>query len=77
MHLLPTGLVPLDLAFTIENEAVHHELWIAGDDHSPLTESKRWKAVYLYATEGREPPWEWSGPMVGSVPLSALLNGPP
>ena len=69
MTLLPTGNVPIQVSL----ECVGGQLsWLAevGRIDSrwlQLSDSKRWNAVYLYATGGRDAPqWEWEGQYRGS-----------
>ncbi|MBO6939893.1 MAG: hypothetical protein JJ863_33280 [Deltaproteobacteria bacterium] len=71
MYVLPSGLLPLEIELTRKGNEVHYEMWIGHDDSS---ESRRSTALYLYATEGYDPPWGWSEPMVGAVPVSALVR---
>lgn len=72
MYVLPSGLLPLEIELTRKGNEVHYEMWIG--DAGSCSESKRWSALYLYATEGYPPPWDWSEPMVGTISVSALIG---
>jgi len=70
MSLLPSGSVPM----VVHVEAAAAGLaWTADigrgdDDWRALSESKKWKRVYLYASGDRnEPGWTWSEKCRGTV----------
>lgn len=68
-YILPSGKLPIDAEFRLTSGAVEYRILVGSDDEAwgALTESKRWKAVYLYATEGAEPEWNWDLPVEGSL----------
>ena len=66
-YFLPSSLLPLEASFTIENREISYRVRLGLEDKTwhDLTKQKRWKAVYLYATEGHEPVWNWGEPVSG------------
>ena len=70
-YFLPTSLIPLKAGFQSENGEIAYQVRLGLDDDAwrTLTNKKRWSAVYLNATEGYEPKWNWSEPLVGVLPL--------
>lgn len=66
-HVLPSSLLPLEVSFQVANDGISYLVLLGSDDRvwNGLTESKRWKAVYLYATEEHEPQWNWNQPLEG------------
>jgi hypothetical protein len=69
MWILPSSKLPIDVKLRFDNGKIEYRILVGSDDErwAGLTESKRWKAVYLYATEGTEPLWNWDGPVQGSL----------
>lgn len=70
MTLLPTGSVPIAVNIKADETGlawsaragIQDEHWLA------LSGSKRWNAVYLYATgEREEPRWQWGQEQMGRV----------
>jgi hypothetical protein len=62
MTILPTGELPLEVELSREPNGARYLLRVGLVDerwHS-LSESKRWKSVYLYATQDRDIDWTWS-----------------
>ncbi|HJK96000.1 MAG TPA: hypothetical protein RMF84_02205 [Polyangiaceae bacterium LLY-WYZ-14_1] len=72
MTLLPAGELPVEVSLSMESDGTHYHVQTAEADEgwAALSESKRWKAVYWYATEGRPPPWTWCEPLSGRDPAS-------
>lgn len=67
MTVLPTNELPLEVEFWTESNQMRYRLRVGLVDerwHS-LSESKRWKSVYLYATQGLDMAWTWSDPILG------------
>ncbi len=69
MWVLPPNKLPIDAEFLYDNGVIGYRILVGSDDErwAALTESKRWKVVYLYATEGAEPQWNWDRPVEGSL----------
>lgn len=59
--------LPIDAVFHVDGDAITYRILVGSDDETwrALTESKRWKAVYLYATEKSESVWNWNNPIEG------------
>lgn len=68
-YVLPSSKVPIDAEFRLASGAIEYRILVGfdGETWDALTESKRWKAVYLFATEGAEPEWNWDQPVEGSL----------
>ena len=66
-YVLPNSVLPLEASFSIENGNIVYRVLLGSDDGKwgDLTDSKRWNAVYLYATEGDGPRWNWRSPIEG------------
>jgi hypothetical protein len=69
MTVLPSGELPMELELSRESNATRYWMRICLVDEcwSSLSESKRWKAVYLYATQGQDLDWPWSQPISGEL----------
>jgi hypothetical protein len=69
MTVLPSGELPMELEFSRESNATRYRLRMSLVDEGwySLSESKRWKAVYLYATQGRDLDWPWAEPISGQL----------
>ena len=67
-YFLPSSKLPIDVEFRIADDAVEYKILIGSDDDvwKGLTDSKSWKAVYMYAVEGAEPSWNWDDLIEGS-----------
>jgi len=67
MHVLPTGELPLEVELSREPASTRYRLRIGiGDARwEALSHSKRWNAVYLYASGERAEEWAWSEPVSG------------
>jgi len=64
----PYGLVPMKAKFrNLPDGAISYKVLLGkvGPAWEQLSEKKRWAAVYLHATEGYAPPWEWDQPLKG------------
>jgi hypothetical protein len=70
MHVLPTGELPIEVELSGELHSIRYWVRIGMDDDrwGSLTDSKRWKAVYLYANGARDEAWHWSQPISGCFP---------
>jgi len=68
-YVLPSGELPIDAEFRLSDGSVDYRILvgIADDPWDSFSESKRWKAVYAYATDGAEPKWDWDRPVVGTL----------
>jgi hypothetical protein len=69
MTVLPADDLPLEVEFSTESNETRYLVRVGLVDerwHS-LSESKRWKSVYLYATQGRDIDWTWSEPISGQL----------
>jgi len=66
-YILPRSLLPLEASFRKGNGSISYRVFLGSEDKPwhGLTSKKRWAAVYLYATEGYEPQWNWSEPQEG------------
>lgn len=66
-YVLPSSILPIDAQFRFSNGSVEYRILVGSDDETwgALSESKRWKAVYLYATEGAKSDWNWDHPVKG------------
>ena len=68
-YVLPSSELPVDAEFRFVGDAVEYRILVGtdGDAWDALSESQRWKAVYVYATEGAEPKWSWDRPVEGTL----------
>lgn len=68
-YVLPSSQLPIDAEFHLSGGAVDYRVLVGVDNElwASLSDSRRWKAVYAYATEGVAPKWDWAGPVVGSL----------
>ena len=66
---MPSSQLPVDAKFRFADGTIEYRILVGSDDEiwDALTESKRWKAVYLFATEGAEPNWNWNQLVEGSL----------
>jgi hypothetical protein len=69
MTILPSDDLPLELELSRESNGARYLLRIglADERWQSLSESKRWKSVYLYATQDRDVDWTWSEPLSGHL----------
>ena len=68
MALLPGGSVPIAINVRAHQDGLAWSAQVGREDEDwlALSESKRWKSVYLYASgELQEPRWTWSSPYQG------------
>lgn len=67
--VLPPNELPIDAQFRQVDGSIEYRVLVGTDDDEwrRLSESKRWKAVYAYATAGTEPSWNWDSPVVGRL----------
>ncbi|MCB0719814.1 MAG: hypothetical protein KDD65_15310 [Bacteroidetes bacterium] len=66
-HVLPVGELPVEFELTRQGQSTRYQARVGVDDDRwrSLTESKRWKAVYLHATSGRDEDWNWAAAISG------------
>lgn len=66
-YVLPSSELPIEASFRFASGVIEYQILVGSDDKvwSSRTESKRWNAVYQYATEGTEPEWNWGPPITG------------
>jgi hypothetical protein len=76
MHVLPTGELPLEVELSREPALTRYRLRMGiGDARwDALSHSKRWKAVYLYASGERDEEWTWSEPVSGCLADPQLVE---
>jgi hypothetical protein len=69
MDVLPGGELPLEVELSKEHGATRYWIRIGIEDAhwDSLSDSKRWKAVYLYASGKRDKDWTWSEPISGCL----------
>ena len=69
MYVLPRSELPFEVELTSDIGATQYwvRVGIADDFWKSLTESKRSKAVDLYASRERDEVWSWSEPVSGRV----------
>jgi hypothetical protein len=66
-YVLPTGEIPVEIEFTQDSGSVSYSIrkGIEDPEWASLSDSKRWNAVYLYATGQHDERWTWSEPASG------------
>lgn len=69
MHVLPHGELPVEVTLSAGAEGVRYRLQIGTGDSrwESLSDAKRWKAVYLYASGERDEIWTWATPITGCL----------
>jgi len=69
MTILPADDLPLEVDVSRDSNGARYLLRIGLADERwySLSESKRWKSVYLYATQDRNVDWTWSEPVSGQL----------
>jgi hypothetical protein len=70
MALLPSGSIPIAISILGKPETLAWSVRLGeeNDEWRSLSESKRWKKFYLYATgSASEPPWSWGKQYRGFV----------
>jgi hypothetical protein len=67
MHILPKGESPVEIDLSMQGQSIHYQLRFGdqSDQLAAMSESKRWKAMYLYAGGDADPVWVWSEEMSG------------
>jgi hypothetical protein len=63
MTLLPSGSVPIAVNVTRHQDGIAWSAQVGREDYEwlALSESKRWKTIYLYAScDLQEPRWTWN-----------------
>ena len=70
-YFLPSSLIPLEATFQSVNDGISYRVFLGSEDEvwHGLTKKKRWSAVYLFATEGYDPQWNWDQPLDGLLRL--------
>ncbi|MEN7342990.1 MAG: hypothetical protein AAAFM81_08595 [Pseudomonadota bacterium] len=66
-YVLQSSAVLIETILKFDEGVVKYEIRVGIDDAlwRSLSESKRWKVVYLYASEGAEPTWTWGATIEG------------
>ena len=68
MHILPAGERPLEVDLCREGGSIRYRLRVGMDARwNSLSDSKRWKAVYIYASGERDEEWTWSEPIASCL----------
>ena len=69
MHVLPAGELPIEVELSRDVGSTRYRLRIGVGDArwDSLSDSKRWNAVYLYASGERDEEWTWSEPISGCL----------
>jgi hypothetical protein len=69
MHVLPRGLLPVEVTLSKDPRGTQYRVQIGTGDSQweSLSDSKRWGAVYLYASGERDEEWAWSKPISGCL----------
>lgn len=74
MYVLGTGEfeLPMEVELSKQRGSISYSVRIGINDARwrLLTDSKRWKAVYLYSIGEREEEWNWSEPVSGAMAYS-------
>ena len=72
MYVLPGSEFPVEVELSRQRGSIGHVVRVGADDArwNSLSESKRWKAVYLYATGEQDEGWTWSEPVTGVLPYA-------
>jgi hypothetical protein len=70
MHVLPSCELPIEFELIREPRSTRYWLRIGMDDSrwGSLSDSKRWKVVYLHAQGKSDEEWNWSQPVSGCLP---------
>jgi hypothetical protein len=70
IYLLPTGERALEVEFNRGDGSAFYQIRVGIEDAKwrSLSDSKRWNAVYLYATGEGDEQWVWSEPIRGTLP---------
>jgi hypothetical protein len=65
VYVLPTGEFPLEIELARDHGSTTYWLRMGTEDAqwASLSDSKRWNAVYLYATGEHHEQWTWSEPV--------------
>jgi hypothetical protein len=68
-YVLPQGELLIEAQLHLVNGSIDYQILVGIPDAAwdSLSESKRWKAVYAYATDAVEPSWEWDRPVIGTL----------
>jgi hypothetical protein len=69
MHVLPSGVLPVEITLSTGPRGTQYRVQIGVGDSQweSLSDSKRWEAVYLYASGERDEEWAWSKPISGCL----------
>jgi len=69
MHVLPSGVLPVEITLSTALRGIQYRVQIGVGDSQwdSLSESRRWEAVYLYASGERDEKWTWSKPISGCL----------
>jgi hypothetical protein len=69
MYVLPPGELPMEVDLSREVGSTQYSVRVGIDDArwKSLSDAKRWKVVYLYASGDRDEEWNWSEPIAGCL----------
>lgn len=69
MHVLPRGELPVEVTLSTGLEGTRYWLQIGTGDSrwESLSDARRWKAVYLYASGAHDEVWTWATPISGRL----------
>ena len=67
MYVLPASELPLEVELSREFGSTRYRVRVGVEDGrwGSLSDSKRWKVVYLYASGERTEEWNWCEPIAG------------
>ena len=67
--MLPDCSLPIKASFEAAIGEIKYRVILGSGEWGwrSATESKRWKAVYQYATQGLDPKWDWGPPIEGRI----------
>ncbi|MEM7279202.1 MAG: hypothetical protein AAF385_13865 [Pseudomonadota bacterium] len=68
-YILPFSLLPIDATFQYLGTKVEYSVLVGIDDDTwkGLSDSKRWKAIYLYAADRSQADWHWEPAVFGTL----------
>jgi hypothetical protein len=69
MYALPRGVLPVEITLWTGSRGIRYRVQIGVGDSQweSLSDSKRWEAVYLYASGERDENWAWSKSITGCL----------
>lgn len=68
-YVLSSNSLPIEVAFQYVDGLAEYRILVGVNDGlwKRLSDSKRWKAVYSYATEGAQAEWNWDHAVEGRL----------